>query len=430
MKSPKWVAMTRQLIKSNHGFGWSISGWEKNNKLITKVVYRYPDGSRNSILLDLNWASDNSKKMTDIIDELADLMKERNVDLAKAYELINGGKISKGIKKEINWEALTDEFIYDERGNRRDTTKRDLMTRMYRTLQAVNAKPKPRNGEQLFKNYAELFFDRTMPKGGVGRKRNMGDLRAFLNWAVLEKKYLGVEWLPLTSKQYAKYIGAVPKGKKSKVREPISTPDLEMLLEALKRENKLGLRAIVALSGVYGIRISEIANMKIKDKKVEITTLKQNVKTMLEEPHVRTVEPLNLPNLAKEGEKIISDLESGKIKYPDPILRAIAKSDDEEGYKLIGERFGKMLNRFWFWKELKPKYSNLVPYSFRHSFAWRASMETTPALPLRTICDYMGHDPKTHLTYYGKWSNDAENKKRIEEANKNNAEKYALVKTS
>ena len=74
--------------------------------------------------------------------------------------------------------------------------------------------------------------------------------------------------MPLTSKQYAKYIGAVPKGKKSKVREPISTPDLEMLLEALKRENKLGLRAIVLLSAVYGIRISEIANMKIKDKKV------------------------------------------------------------------------------------------------------------------------------------------------------------------
>ena len=27
---------------------------------------------------------------------------------------------------------------------------------------------------------------------------------------------------------------------------------------------------------------------------------------MLEEPNVRSVEPLNLPNLAKEGEKIIS----------------------------------------------------------------------------------------------------------------------------
>ena len=48
------------------------------------------------------------------------------------------------------------------------------------------------------KNYADLFFNRTMPKGGVGRKRDMGDLRSFLNWTVLEKKSLGVEWLPFT----------------------------------------------------------------------------------------------------------------------------------------------------------------------------------------------------------------------------------------
>ena len=72
------------------------------------------------------------------------------------------------------------------------TTKRDLKKRLERTLQALNTKPLPRNAEQLFKNYAELFFDRNIPKGVVGRKRNMGDLRAFLNWAVLEKKYLGI----------------------------------------------------------------------------------------------------------------------------------------------------------------------------------------------------------------------------------------------
>ena len=39
MKSPKSVAKTRKLIKSSHGFGWSISGWERNNKLITKVFF-------------------------------------------------------------------------------------------------------------------------------------------------------------------------------------------------------------------------------------------------------------------------------------------------------------------------------------------------------------------------------------------------------
>ena len=48
---------------------------------------------------------------------------------------------------------------------------------MERTLLALNTKPIPRNAEQLFKNYAQLFFNRTMPKGGVGRKRDMGDLR-------------------------------------------------------------------------------------------------------------------------------------------------------------------------------------------------------------------------------------------------------------
>ena len=126
MKSPKWVATTRQLIKSKYGFGWSISGWERNNKLITKVVYRQQNGSRNSILVDLNWSSDNSDKMINLVVELAELMQERNVDLPKAYELINGGKISKGIKNEINWFALKEEFINEERGNRRDTTKRDL----------------------------------------------------------------------------------------------------------------------------------------------------------------------------------------------------------------------------------------------------------------------------------------------------------------
>ena len=124
-------------------------------------------------------------------------------------------------------------------------------------MQSLSVKPIPRNAEQLYKNYTNLFFDRSMPKGGVGRKRNMGDLRAFLNWCVLERKYLGVEWLPLTSKQYSKYVGAVPKGRKKRTaRQPISTADIEMLLEALKRENKHGLRAICVLSAVYGIRIS------------------------------------------------------------------------------------------------------------------------------------------------------------------------------
>ena len=57
MKSPKWVATTRQLIKSKHGFGWSISGWERNNKLITKVVYRFSTVQRTTVLTELDYCA-------------------------------------------------------------------------------------------------------------------------------------------------------------------------------------------------------------------------------------------------------------------------------------------------------------------------------------------------------------------------------------
>ena len=80
-----------------------MSGWERNDKLITKFVYSYSDGSRNSILIELGLPPDNSGKMINLIEELAEIMKERSVDLCKAFELINGNKISKNSKK-INWE--------------------------------------------------------------------------------------------------------------------------------------------------------------------------------------------------------------------------------------------------------------------------------------------------------------------------------------
>ena len=166
MKTLAWVENTRWAIKSYHGFGWSIQGIEKQNKVLTKFVYRFPTGQRTTVLTDIEWHVDNQKKIEDLVEEFKICMEEKHVDLKKAYELINGNKISKN-SKEINWEAIIDEFRNDERGDRRCTTKAGLKLRMERTLLALNTKPIPRNAEQLFKNYAQLFFNRTMPKGGV-----------------------------------------------------------------------------------------------------------------------------------------------------------------------------------------------------------------------------------------------------------------------
>ena len=58
-----------------------------------------------------------------------------------------------------------------------------------------------------------------MQSGGQGRRRNVGDIRAFLKWAV-EEKGAPDRWFPINTKAASKYIGVVPKGQKEKVKHP------------------------------------------------------------------------------------------------------------------------------------------------------------------------------------------------------------------
>ena len=53
-------------------------------------------------------------------------------------------------------------------------------------MQVLNKTPRPRNGASLMKRYAEIYFDESLPIGGSGRKRNLNDVAAFLNFAVEE----------------------------------------------------------------------------------------------------------------------------------------------------------------------------------------------------------------------------------------------------
>ena len=82
----------------------------------------------------MKWTSNNNTKIINWVTELSELMQERNVILAKAYELISRGKVSITGKHEINWQALSDVFFNEERVNRRERTKRDLLTRLDWTL--------------------------------------------------------------------------------------------------------------------------------------------------------------------------------------------------------------------------------------------------------------------------------------------------------
>ena len=51
------------------------------------------------------------------VKKLSDLMRERNIELSQAKELLCGGKIDDNGNAGINWKALQDEFINLERGD-------------------------------------------------------------------------------------------------------------------------------------------------------------------------------------------------------------------------------------------------------------------------------------------------------------------------
>ena len=413
----KWITNLRQSIKNTCGTGWSVRGRESKGELITQVTFRYPDNQgRTAANVNLAWNAKNTTKIITAVEQLNDLMTQKNLSLQKAVEL-RMEPISQNKDNNFStWEALKEDYLNEEKKNHRATTVRDLRLRLDRFLDCFKTKPIPRDSETLFKRFYDLHLI-NMTSGGQGRRRNIGDIRAFLKWAV-EEKGAPDRWFPINTKAANKYIGVVSKGQKKRGTTPISTRDLELLLESLEHDKEHGMRAICILSAVYGIRVSEIAHMEIKDGVVQVTTLKQNAKNM-ENQNVstRVVEPLNLPNLPNEGERIISLLESKKLKFPAVINRAIDKANDEKGYKIIGEVFAKKLNRYWYWKQLKISNPDYVVYSMRHSFAWRGSMEVKPAIPYRVLSSLMGHDLQTHLKYYGGWSKEEENKNAMQIAN-------------
>ena len=84
MKPLNWVEITRQQIKSRDGFGWSIEGIEKQNKVITKIIYRFSTCQRSKDITDIEWNTNNQKKIQDLIIEFETLINERHVDLKKS----------------------------------------------------------------------------------------------------------------------------------------------------------------------------------------------------------------------------------------------------------------------------------------------------------------------------------------------------------
>ncbi len=129
--------------------------------------------------------------MVNGVGEIRQRMDAHGLGLAEAYGLIHSAPTAETGR--LDWVVVVQKFMLSREG-RRETRLRDLRTRMARTLEVLQATPRPRNGRSLMRAYAAQHFE-DCPVGGIGRKRQLLDVAGLLRFAV-NKAGAPDRWLP------------------------------------------------------------------------------------------------------------------------------------------------------------------------------------------------------------------------------------------
>ena len=395
-KKLTWKDILRQQIKNEHGFGWNVS--EQSEK--TKVVRRYEDDSRSSVMLPIEWRASNAREIADSVARLKELMEDQNVGLSEAFKLIDF-EVEEDLKNTTNWKNIEKNFL-ESRKDRRETTKRDLKKRIENALITLQTVPKPKDGKSLFRSYAEQHFDRC-PAGGVGRKRHFGDVAAFLKFAV-ERGGAPSRWLPMEGDELEELIGASDETGES-LTPPVKPEQLAALLDALEADGKTELWLAVGLVGLFGLRPSELKVLRIEEDKLYVGSVKRNKSSLGKKKKDRLVLPLDIPGREGEGQRMLDLYISGLVKLPTQI--ETIKDNDSKVFKKCGDAFRQYLDRYKPWIALTKQVKGLTPYSLRHGYAWRGHKSYSRSIPVRDLAALMGHNPNTHHKHYGKWTDEA-----------------------
>ena len=407
----QWFETLRLSIQQEHGKGWSI--WEigatKRNPIgRCRLTRMYEDGSRSSVVMPLEWKATNATAILATVSQLRTLMEERKLSLKDALKLNTealGGGPQQGEVDFAGWEAVKERFLKSLEGLR-SSTKRDLITRVERTLEALKSRPCPRDGNTLMRRYAEKFFE-GCPSGGVGRKRNLLDVARFLTYAV-DECGAPTRFYPPSKAKINELIGSAETTSSERLTPPIKPEDLAALLDQLEADGEHELRLAVGLVGLYGLRPAELAVLTVKDGKGRVGHVKRNSSSMgAKAKPPRLVMAIDVPGLEGEGARLLALFESKQLKLPKSLRNQIAMVEEKGRFQDVGAEFAQKLERYRPWQSLVARTPGLTPYSLRHGYAWRAHCCSDNPLHPRIAAAYMGHNVATHLKHYGSWTDEA-----------------------
>ena len=80
-KANTWVSDLRRQIKREHGAGWKVQ--EQSGR--ARLFHTLEDGSRPSVVLNIEWTASNSTAIANEVGVLAARMNEHDITLKEAH---------------------------------------------------------------------------------------------------------------------------------------------------------------------------------------------------------------------------------------------------------------------------------------------------------------------------------------------------------
>ena len=443
--STSWEKELRKNICTNFGRGIRVNG---ENSGRTKLLYVYNEGlgsanKRTSQTLPIEWKKTSGIEILKAIEFIKPLVVEKNLTLKEAtrrwkaqfigesqkqpnkswndFLLIRpinkkDANYEKDLKEYLNAASKVDQFMQTKQGLTSKTEK-DWARRISRFLEEMNNNPSPNTGVELIKKLSDKYLSEIEPDE---RKRYINAWCEILKYGIERHSQNEKRWQPPNETYRKELIGKSNRTKQDKLTPYIEEHDLFRLLDDLEsRDSSLFLA--VGLISIFGLRLSELAVLRVLDGKLYVGNIKNNINTKAKKED-RRVFPMDLFTRKNLGKKLIELYESKKIPLPKPVLNQIEMVKDKNRYGDVGQALRQRIERNKVWKEIIKTNPEITPYSLRHRYAHQCHKGSTIPISVKDTAAAMGHSVETHNSFYGSYTTELSLEKAFERHLKNRIE--------
>ena len=435
--STSWEKELRKNICTNFGRGIRVNG---ENSGRTKILYVYNEGlgsanKRSSQTLPIEWKKTSGIEILKAIEFIKPLVVEKNLTLKEAtrrwkaqfigeatkqpnkscndFLLIRpldkrDANYKKDLKEYLNTASKVDQFMQTKQGLTSKTEK-DWARRISRFLEEMNNNPSPNTGVELIKKLSDKYLTEIEPDE---KKRYINAWCEILKYGIERHSQNEKRWQPPNETYRKELIGKSNRTKQDKLTPYIEENDLHRLLDDLKsRDSSLFLA--VGLISIFGLRLSELAVLRVLDGKLYVGNIKNNINTKAKKED-RRVFPMDLFTRKNLGKKLIELYESKKIPLPQPVLNQIEMVKDKNRYGDVGQALRQRIERNKVWKEIIKTNPEITPYSLRHRYAHQCHKGSTIPISVKDAAAAMGHSVETHNSFYGSYTTELSLEKAFE----------------